>query len=260
VGIGIGIGLILKIDFFKPLKINRLKNLCPYVFQKTMSPMSLCVSKKNQNLILRKMKISLIGMAGVGKSYWSAQLEAAGFLHLDLDDLIRQRLMAHLNLPLTTAPRFMNEWLNFPDSDGFAEREQLFVEMEAQVFQYALSVLEKTDAQTPVVINTGGSLIYSPTEYWKQLKSLTTIIYLKMDKTLSKSLINNYLQEGRSVVWKGMYVPKSGETRETTYLRCYSKLLDFRESYYEQYADCALEYPQHRASTMCLEQFLCLSK
>jgi shikimate kinase len=205
------------------------------------------------------MKISLIGMASVGKSYWSAQFEAAGFLHLDLDDLIRERLMTHLNRPLTTTA-LMNEWLNFPDSAGFAEREQLFVETEAQVFKYALSVLEKVDTKTPVVINTGGSLVYSPTKYWQKLKSLTTIIYLKMDKSLSKSLINNYLQEGRSVIWKGMYAPMSGETRDETYLRCYANLLDFRESCYEKYADCAVEYHQHRAKTMCINQFLHLQK
>jgi shikimate kinase len=205
------------------------------------------------------MKISLIGMASVGKSYWSAQFEAAGFLHLDLDDLIRRRLEAHLNRPLTTTA-CMNEWLNYPDSAGFAEREQLFVELEAQVFKEALSVLEKADAQTPIVINTGGSLVYSPTEYWQKLSQFTTIIYLKMDKALSKSLINNYLQEGRSVIWKGMYAPKSGETRDETYLRCYANLLDFRESYYERYADCAVEYHQHRAKTMCIQQFLRLRK
>ncbi|MEY4934580.1 MAG: hypothetical protein RIS64_939 [Bacteroidota bacterium] len=205
------------------------------------------------------MKISLIGMASVGKSYWSAQFEAAGFLHLDLDDLIRQRLMTHLNRPLTTTA-LMNEWLNFPDSAGFAEREQLFVETEAQVFKYALSILENAAAQTPVIINTGGSLVYSPSEYWQKLKSLTTIIYLKMDKSLSKSLIANYLQEGRSVIWKGLYAPVSGETRNDTYLRCYANLLDFRESCYERYADCAVEYQQHRATTMCIDQFLHMSK
>jgi shikimate kinase len=205
------------------------------------------------------MKITLIGMASVGKSYWSAQLEAAGFLHLDLDELIRERLMTHLNRPATET-RFMNDWLNFPDSAGFAEREQLFLDTEATVFEYVLSVLEKVDEQTPVVVNTGGSLVYAPPAYWQRLKALTTIVYLKMDKSLSKTLINNYLQEGRSVIWKGIYAPLSDETRDETYLRCYAKLLKVRENWYEHYADCRVEYHEHRAPTMCVDNFIGMRK
>jgi shikimate kinase len=205
------------------------------------------------------MKISLIGMASVGKSYWSTKFEAAGFLHLDLDGLIQERLMRQLNRPAAET-RFMNDWLNFPDSPGFAEREQLFLDTEANVFEYVLSVLEKADEKTHIVVNTGGSLVYAPPKYWQRLKALTKIVYLKMDKNLSKLLIDNYLQEGRSVIWKGVYAPLSGETRVETYLRCYAKLLEIREGLYEHYADCAVEYPEHRAPTMSIDRFVGMKK
>jgi shikimate kinase len=203
------------------------------------------------------MKITLIGMASVGKSYWSQKFEDVGFLHFDLDDLIRQRLMKHLNLPLNTTA-LMNEWLNFPDSPGFAEREQLFVDLEAEVFHETLLLLEQADEHTTVIVDTGGSLVYSPKAYWKRLKELTTIIYLKTDKLLSKSLLNNYLQEGRSMIWRDVYRPLSEETRHETYTRCYNDLVHFRESCYVQYADCEVEYQQHRHPNMLIKDFLCL--
>lgn len=201
------------------------------------------------------MKITLIGMASVGKSYWSAQFEAAGFQHIDLDDLVRQRLEAHLHRPLTTTAE-MNEWLSFPDSPDFAVREQLFVDLEAQVFEQTLVELEKTIPQMPVIVNTGGSLVYAPEKYWQQLKRLTTIIYLKMDHSLLKTLADNYLREGRSVIWQGIYEPLAGETRNESYLRCYEKLLKLRENAYAKYADCAVDYHQHRAPMMSIEHFI----
>lgn len=205
------------------------------------------------------MKISLIGMASVGKSYWSKRFAEAGFVHIDLDDLIRQRLVAKLNRPLSTTA-LMNEWLNFPDSDGFAEREQLFIETEAEVFQYTLSKLEKAEAHTPMIVDTGGSLVYSPTEYWQRLKQYTTIVHLRMDKSLYKIMANTYLKEGRSMIWKNIYQPLAGESRNETYFRCYAKLLDMRENYYEQYSDCEVAYAQHRDLSMSIDDFVKLRK
>lgn len=205
------------------------------------------------------MKISLIGMASVGKSYWSKRFAAAGFVHIDLDDLIRQRLVAKLNRPLSTTT-LMNEWLDYPDSEGFAEREQLFIETEAEVFQYTLSELEKAEAHIPMIIDTGGSLVYSPTEYWHRLKQYTTVIHLKIDKSLYKVMANTYLTEGRSVIWKGAYKPLAGEPRHESYLRCYAKLVDVRENFYVQYADCEVAYAQHRDRSMSIDDFLKLRK
>jgi shikimate kinase len=205
------------------------------------------------------MKISLIGMASAGKSHWSKQFKANGFQHIDLDDLIRQRLVAHLNLPLTTNA-MMNDWLKFPDTEGFADREHVFLDIEALVFKEILNILEKTDTHTRLIIDTGGSLIYAPSAYWQRLRQLTTIIYLKSDKTQEKTSVESYLQEGRSIIWHGVYQPMPHETRHDTYVRCYANLVTVRENFYEKYADCAMDYYTHRQPSMGVADFLKLSK
>ena len=45
------------------------------------------------------MRLTLIGMAGTGKSHWSRKLEAAGFTRFGCDDRIAQRLAVALGLP-----------------------------------------------------------------------------------------------------------------------------------------------------------------
>ena len=49
------------------------------------------------------VQLSLIGMSGAGKSYWSKRMESLGFQVYSCDDLIAERLgpvsYTHLTLP-----------------------------------------------------------------------------------------------------------------------------------------------------------------
>jgi shikimate kinase len=195
------------------------------------------------------MKITLIGMASAGKSYWSARLAQAGFVHIDLDALIGQRLEAKTQQSFATTA-LMNEWLGFPDSAGFAERETLFVQTEAEIFKETLDFLENAPENANIVLDTGGSLVYSPLEYWQKLSQLSRIIYLKADKTLANQFAQAYLDEGRSILWRGLYAPLPNESRTESFLRCYKNLLEFRTAEYEKHAQYALEYAQHRSAEM----------
>jgi shikimate kinase len=188
-------------------------------------------------------------MASVGKSYWSAHLAAIGFEHIDLDARIGQRLEQKTSHSFATTA-LMNEWLGFPDSPSFAAREALFVQTEAEIFKETLLYLEKQPPNTPIVVDSGGSLVYSPLGYWQQLRQLTTIIYLKADKTLANQFAATYLKEGRSIIWNGLYAPLPNETRTASYMRCYANLLDFRTAEYEKHAEYSLEFQEHRSPEM----------
>ena len=197
-------------------------------------------------------------MASVGKSYWSARLAVAGFLRIDLDGLIGQRLEIKTKQSFATTA-LMNDWLGFPDSAGFAEREALFIQCEAEIFQETLLFLENAPENARIVIDTGGSLVYSQHVYWQKLRQITRIIYLKTDKTLANEFANAYLKEGRSIIWRGLYIPLPHENRTATFLRCYANLLDFRTAEYEKHAELCLEYAEHRSPKMSVERLCALA-
>jgi dephospho-CoA kinase len=59
------------------------------------------------------MRLSLIGMAGTGKSYWSEKLAECGFVRFCCDDRIAERLTFQLKKPLSSKAD-MGEWMGFP--------------------------------------------------------------------------------------------------------------------------------------------------
>ena len=58
-------------------------------------------------------RLSLIGMAGIGKYYWSKKLEAEGFRRFCCDDLIASKLGPQL-IRSDGATMTMGEWMGFP--------------------------------------------------------------------------------------------------------------------------------------------------
>jgi shikimate kinase len=211
---------------------------------------SLKLAKKRR----KTMKITLIGMSTVGKSYWSEKFVEAGFERIDLDDIIKDMLSAYTSKGETFET--MNQWLGMPDEPRYAENEKKFMRLEEDALKYALSILEKKEKNANIIVDTGGSLIYTPPQYWQLLKHYVTVIYLKMDKTIHQTLIDNYLRAPRAMIWNGCFEPKAGETRHETYSRCYATLITEREKLYDIYADYRIDYAVHRDKTMTVERLL----
>lgn len=203
------------------------------------------------------MKITLIGMSTVGKSYWSEKFVEAGFERIDLDDVIKDMLCTYTGKNETFET--MNQWLGMPDEARYAENEKKFMQLEEEALKYALSVLEKKGKNANIIVDTGGSLIYTSPFYWQLLKQYVRVIYLKMDKTLHQTLIDNYLRAPRAMIWHGCFEPKVGETRHATYSRSYKTLITEREKLYDLYADCTIDYAVHRDKTMTVQRLLSLS-
>jgi shikimate kinase len=200
------------------------------------------------------MKITLIGMSTVGKSYWSQKFVDAGFERIDLDNIIADYLAAYTGN--TESFDTMNQWLGLPDEPRYAEHEKIFMKMEEDALKYAISILENADKNANIIVDTGGSLVYTPPQYWQLFKQYVRVIYLKMDKTIHQTLIDNYLRDPRAMIWNGCFQPKQGETRHETYSRSYSDLIAGREEFYEIYADTTFEYAEHRDRSMTIERLL----
>src|ERR1041385_1799772 len=99
------------------------------------------------------MRIGLIGMSCVGKSYWADQLAALGFECLRCDDLVAASLSADLQRPFTSLYD-VGAWLGFPYEAGYREREELYLRCETAALREIITTrLQSGAAPARLVID-----------------------------------------------------------------------------------------------------------
>jgi len=59
------------------------------------------------------MRLSLVGMSGSGKSFWSGKLARSGFTRIGCDDLIAARLVSELGGTHDSVSR-VGRWMGLP--------------------------------------------------------------------------------------------------------------------------------------------------
>ena len=69
------------------------------------------------------MQIGLLGMWGVGKTYWATKLAQAGFDRFHCDDLIAAPLQQEVGQSLTTVYD-LGAWMGLPNEETFCEKER----------------------------------------------------------------------------------------------------------------------------------------
>jgi len=72
------------------------------------------------------MRLSLIGMAGSGKSYWSRKLAEHGFRRFCCDDMIEAKLAPELTRSDGTMMK-VAEWMGFPYGPHYQECESQYL-------------------------------------------------------------------------------------------------------------------------------------
>lgn len=169
------------------------------------------------------MLLSLIGMSNVGKTHWSKQLEQIGFTRFGCDDEI-ERMLGIKNL---------SEWMGFPDSETYRDREKKYLETEETVLKSILDRLPDGD----IVIDTTGSIIYLTSDLLERLKSQTKIVYLQANQNTTEKMIEKFFSHPKPVIWGEHFQPRIEESSEETLRRCYPKLLEWRQDRYAQIAD-----------------------
>ena len=203
------------------------------------------------------MKLSFIGMSGIGKSYWAKQLARAGWLHLDCDYAIGERLGEIITLEQgEELVHAVGRWMGMPWSDGYAQREAQYLELERAVTANAISQrVHERDGQ-PAVIDTTGSVIYTGDELLEQLQLSTRVVYFDTPDAVRQQMIELYLREPKPVLWQGMYRPRPGESQADALARCYADLLTDRDRRYRALADVVLDYHALREPGFGIEQLL----
>lgn len=203
------------------------------------------------------IRLSLIGMAGSGKSYWSRRLAEHGFRRICCDDLIAARLASELRrADGTTAD--MGSWMGFPYEPGYAERELKYLTHETQVMTQILEALEgeQKRVEDNVVVDTTGSVIYTGDELLTRLKGCTTVVYLPIPPDAQSSMLKAYLSNPGPMLWKNQFDKRPKESNEAALARCYLQLVKARQRLYAPHADVTIDYHQRRQEGFGVEAFL----
>ena len=220
------------------------------------------MTKTQVSPFLRKtniVKLTLIGMSGAGKSYWSRKMEEKGYRWYNCDKMIAEKLGSELPKKGTTTQK-LAKWMGQPFSEGYIKAEKLYLKLETSIIEQICNELEQSIENEPVVVDTTGSLIYLQKKLINRLRGLTKMIHLRIPEKKHEQLFDNFIQEPKPVIWKGKFKPQKFETSHNALKRCYKELLSFRNERYSLLADYVLEYSFHHSPEIEVEELLDLMK
>lgn len=176
-------------------------------------------------------KICLLGMSGVGKTYWSIQLEQLNYHRISCDELISDRIVKNLSdeKDFTLA---LGDWLGYPWNADFIDKEKIYLDYEQQF----MKELSEQELPMPVILDSTGSIIYCPDSILQKIKDNFLMVYLSLTEEKKTELLNSYLQQPRPILWQGYFSSKA-EIAEN-----YLNLIETREKLYKKYAQVEIHY------------------
>jgi shikimate kinase len=203
------------------------------------------------------MRLSLIGMSGSGKSYWTKKLSEHGFHAFHCDDLIEHRLSGEL-MEIDGAMRSVGEWMGFPFDAGYRERESKYLSFEKKVLVEVFDSFKrrKTSSNGNFIIDTTGSVIYTGEQILDRLSRLTTVVHLETPEKIQEKMLGAYLNNRRPVLWKEHFAKNPGENDPDAIARCYPVLMATRERLYRSCARVTIKYNDHSNHRFSVGKFL----
>jgi len=100
------------------------------------------------------------------------------------------------------------------------------------------------DKESPIVLDTTGSVIYTGYDILKTLREKTRVIYLEATESHIAALFKNYMAYPKPVIWGESYRAKGQEESRKTLERCYPELLRDRARRYKEIAHVSIPYEQ----------------
>lgn len=203
------------------------------------------------------MRLTLVGMSGSGKSFWSERLSRSSFRRFCCDDLIAARLGPEVGTGGGTIS-VVGRWMGFPFEPTYREREAAYLACEVAVMNDLLQELESREAnrEERMVVDTTGSVIYTGEEILAKLRRLTTIVHLATPLEIQQKKLEAYVKQPRPILWRNLFNKGPHETELQAMARCYPELLRSRESQYQQLAHVTISYYHHRRAGFTVEEFL----
>jgi len=204
---------------------------------------------------LSPLRLALIGMSGVGKTFWTKRLAQAGHPTICCDDRIEQRLRSRLESGGYAGIHGVASWMGWPDRPTYAEREAEYLAEEIATLDEVLTELERNPS-SELVLDTTGSVIYTGNNLLRRLRRKMTIVYLVASAEEQQLLMERYLHDPKPVLWRGAFQSKKGETPSATVARCYPTLIAARRQSYEALAHCSVAVAELRDASSDPSAFL----
>jgi len=169
-----------------------------------------------------RLRIALVGMSNIGKSYTGARLSKAyNFELIEVDKLIWEALGQGSMADFAA-------WQGQPYSEGYAEREAKSISLESDATAKAIK-----SPSGNAILDTTGSVIYTEKSVQKNLLIIASDEAIEMLKTV-------YFKHPKPLIWNGHYACKTGQTPDEAILDCYPNLLDSRSKAYQALADTSV--------------------
>lgn len=187
------------------------------------------------------LKLALIGMSNIGKSYSGMRLATHfDFSLIEVDRLIWDAL-GETDMDAFAA------WQGQPYSDGYEERERESISLETVATRKSL----QTDARNPL-LDTTGSVIYTDEDVLKHLRKDWFVVYIEAAEDHLERLKSQYFAQPKPLAWNGHYKKRDGLSEIESLLACYPELLSSRAKQYGDLADHTISSkdiltPDHQA-------------
>ncbi|MGJ8559619.1 MAG: hypothetical protein ACSHX3_05225 [Litorimonas sp.] len=172
------------------------------------------------------LKLALIGMSNIGKSYSAMRLATHyDFTLIEVDRLIWDAL-GETDMDAFAA------WQGQPYSEGYADRERQSMMMESDATRQSLA----TPARNPL-LDTTGSVIYTDPDVLEQIRDAWFTVYIDAAPEHLDRLKSQYFAQPKPLAWQGHYRKRDGLSETESLLASYPDLLESRAHDYRVLAD-----------------------
>ncbi|WP_298912672.1 hypothetical protein [uncultured Algimonas sp.] len=172
------------------------------------------------------LKLALIGMSNIGKSYSGMRLATDyDFTLIEVDRLIWDSL-GETDMDAFAA------WQGQPYSEGYEARERRSIAMETDATRRCLD----REARNPL-LDTTGSVIYTEAGLLERLRAEWFIVYIEAADEHLDRLKSQYFAQPKPLAWNGHYKEMPGLSERESLMACYPGLLASRAERYAALAD-----------------------
>ena len=176
------------------------------------------------------LRLALVGMSGTGKTFRTHGMAQVGhFSRIGIDD----RIDAHLNEANTGETA---AWMGPPGSPTYAQRSAEYLALEEQFLAGALD----SQPSGNLLIDTTGSTPHLPAGLLNRLKEETFLVHLQSTDDMIEKLLETYRQDPKPVVFGEHFVQEAGESHEDALVRCFGRLVQWREGRFCAMADATV--------------------